>query len=107
MKKNKFMAVAVCLIGVGLFVEVVSLVLFLFKTTKIDVSLPIDPQIFANYGALVGGVVGSLFSLAGVFLLIQNLSEQGQNFLREQIESRFFGLVAIHRENETGISDKK
>jgi len=81
-----------------------ALVIYLTNTTELDSSAPIAPEIFASYGGLIGGVVGTLFSLAGVFLLIQNLKDQGQNFIKQQIENRFFELIKFHRENSSEIS---
>jgi len=63
----------------------------------------------ADYGVLVGGVTGILFSLAGLFLLLQNLNDQAKNFVKSQIESRFVELVRIQRQNssEIAIKDKE
>ncbi len=90
----------------GAIFAIVSLLLFLFKTTKLEAGLPIEPAIFASYGGLVGGVVGTLFSLAGVFLLIQNLNDQEKNFTNQQLQNRFFELIQFHRDNSDGVTIK-
>lgn len=83
-----------------------SLILFVFKTTDLNVNNPISTNIFADFGSLIGGIVGTVFSLAGILLLIQNINLQEQFFLRQQIESRFFELIKIHRENSSEITIK-
>lgn len=87
------------LIVSGIIILIVSTLLFAFKTTAIDFSASLRTDIFSHYGSLVGGLVGSLFSLAGVFLLILNLKGQERDFVKQQIENRFFELLKIHREN--------
>jgi hypothetical protein len=104
MKRSKIFAVFAIIFGA--IVAVGCLLLFLFKTTDLNINAPIEPNILANYGSLVGGVVGVLFSLAGVLLLIQNLENQETAFLKQQIENRFFELVRIARENSKEISIK-
>lgn len=86
------------------------LCLFLFKTTEVNINYPIDTGIFADYGTLIGSIVGSVLSVAGILLLIQNINEQQINFQsqqqeseKKQIESRFFELLKVHRENSQHI----
>lgn len=101
-------SIAIWSIAIGLLFAFISLLIFLFKTTELDVSHNIAPEIFSHYGVLVGGVVGTIFSLAGVLLLIQNLNDQENNFQKQQIENRYFELVHIQRENckEINIKDR-
>jgi hypothetical protein len=56
-------------------------------------------SIKGNVGAFVGGIVGSLFSLSGFFLLYLTFQSQNQAFLRERFENKFFELIKLHREN--------
>ena len=99
---------AYCAIWAGAAIALGSFLLFLFKTTPLDLAQPISALIFAQYGALVGGVVGTLFSLAAVLLLIYNLENQEQNLQEQQIESRFFELLKIHigNSNNMDIGDR-
>lgn len=99
-------SIAIWSIAVGLAFVFLSLLLFLLKTTEIDFNHNIKPEIFSHYGVLVGGVVGTIFSLAGVLLLIQNLNDQERNFQKQQIENRYFELIHIQRENCSEISLK-
>jgi len=95
---------ALILIALGFVVYLIAAYLFLFRATELDLSQQIKPTVFAGFGSFLAGAVGTLFSLAGVLLLIQNLHEQDRNFTRRQIEDRFFNLVRIHRENSDQIS---
>lgn len=104
----------------------VILVLFLFNTTtKLDPKLPIDTHVFADYGAIVGGISVAILTILNIYLLIQTLNDQRSNFkiqqedfrkeqnelrinsAKGQIESRFFELIKIHRENSNEITIKK
>jgi len=50
-------------------------------------------------GDFIGGIVGTIFSLAGFLILILTLSEQTKFVYKERFESKFFDLLKIHREN--------
>jgi hypothetical protein len=58
-------------------------------------------------GDFIGGVVGTIFSLAGFIILIVTLSEQTKASYIEQFESKFFELLKIHRENVAEIEVKR
>ena len=60
-----------------------------------SVLLPETGQI----GDFVGGVVGTIFMLAGFFILVLTLSEQTKFANKERFESKFFDLLKLHREN--------
>lgn len=53
----------------------------------------------ANVGNYLSGVVGTLFTLSGFFLLYLTLQSQKQAFLKERFENKFFELIKLHREN--------
>lgn len=97
------------LIFIGLSIIVISTFLFALHR-EYGASIPIDNELFSHYGGFVGGVVGTLFSLVGVLLLIETLRLQRTHFIqqqeknlisfeKQQIETRFFELVKISREN--------
>lgn len=50
-------------------------------------------------GDFIGGIVGTIFSLAGFLILILTFSEQTKFAYKERFESKFFDLLKIHREN--------
>lgn len=60
---------------------------------------PPDMAVNGQIGDFIGGVVGTFFSLAGVFLLFNTLTAQRQFFKQEIFESRFFEYIKMHREN--------
>ena len=105
---NKYEIYAKRLIYLGIFTLVISSLLFLFKTTKLDLRNNINTDVFGHFGAFIGGLLGAFFSLAGIYLLILNLRSQENYTKKQQIESRFFELLKIHRENtkELTIQEK-
>lgn len=64
-----------------------------FGTNKID--FPTTGQ----FGDFVGGVVGTVFALAGTLLIFLTFNEQTKQNKREAFESAFFEMVHLHREN--------
>lgn len=58
-------------------------------------------------GDFIGGIVGTIFSLAGFMILIVTLSSQTQTTYIEQFENKFFELVRFHRENVSEIIVKR
>ncbi len=64
------------LIWAGIVFVFTTLFLFLLKTTEINSGLTLDTNILDHFGSLIGGIVGVMFSLAGIFLLIQTLRNQ-------------------------------
>jgi len=54
---------------------------------------------FGAFGDFIAGVVGTIFTLAGFFLLYLTLKDQRDNFHRERLESTFFEMIKLHREN--------
>jgi len=64
-----------------------------------DGSGVIDPGLASDYGSLIGGLVGALFSLAGLLLIFANLIAQKKSFDRQQFENKYFELIRYHRDN--------
>lgn len=59
-----------------------------------------------QFGDFVGGVIGTIFSAAGFYFLYITLNEQRkssvkqeESFMRERLETRFFEMLKIHKEN--------
>lgn len=84
----------------------VILVLFLKKTTPLDSDLSIDSSIFADYGTVVGGILAAIFSLISVLLVLQTIDTQAKQNELQNIESRFFEMLKIHRENVQEFQSK-
>jgi hypothetical protein len=58
--------------------------------------------VLTNYGLFgdyIGGFVGTLFSLAGFFLIYLTFQSQRENFNRERLENNFFEMIKFHKEN--------
>lgn len=91
--------VALKTISASIIFALLTLVIFVFKTTELDINLQIENSIFADYGTLVGGILAAIFSLISILLVIQSINEQERQNELQNIESRFFELLKIHREN--------
>ena len=107
--KNQYEKIAKIFIAIGILIIFVSIFLFSFQR-EYSKTLPIDNELFSHFGGFVGGLVGTIFSLVGVLLLIETLRLQRTHFIeqqeknllsfeKQQIETRFFELVKISREN--------
>lgn len=88
-----FWAILLSVLGVAL------MLCFTFNKSFNDGSGVINPSLASNFGSLVGGIVGPIFSLAGIILLIETLRQQNKAFQIQQFEASFFELVRYHREN--------
>ena len=66
---------------------------------QINSTNPILMPETGQVGDFIGGVVGTIFSLAGFFMLLLTLSEQTKFAKTERFESKFFDLLKLHREN--------
>lgn len=86
------------LIMIGSLMIIVFGALFIFNSTGLR-KTSIDTSVFAHFGDIIGGFVGTIFSLVGILLLIQTLRLQGNQFQLQQYENHFFELLKIHREN--------
>lgn len=79
-------------IWVGFAIMLAAIGLFLWNGTY-STSLPIDESKFGNFGSLISGIVGSIWSLAGIFLFYLALQEQrgdfetNKNALTKQVEA--------------------
>lgn len=62
-------------------------------------SAKIDYEAFGSYGDFFGGVIGTLFAIAGVIVVYITYSDQVIFHKKEQIESRFFELLKLHEKN--------
>ena len=59
----------------------------------------IDFTTTGQFGDFVGGVVGTIFALAGTLLIFLSFYEQTSQNKREAFESAFFEMIHLHREN--------
>jgi hypothetical protein len=92
------------LLGVGMVFLISFTFLYLFKTDEISLRLKINTNTFSSYGSFIGGILGPLLSLASIFLVLKTLADQKSAFIKEQIESRFYQMIAMARDNSNSIS---
>lgn len=104
--------IAFFLITIGLLV----IGLFMCIAPFNDWSTEVDPNLFGQYGSFIGGFAGSLFSLAGFFLLYKTLIAQQETLKnqkddsviqkeaidKERFETTFFNLLNVQQ----NITDK-
>jgi hypothetical protein len=64
-------------------------------------SIEIDKT--GQVGDFIGGVAGTIFSLAGFIVLLLTLKSQTKSSYVEQFESKFFELVRLHRDNVSEV----
>ena len=50
-------------------------------------------------GDFIGGVVGTIISAAAFYFLYLTFNEQRKSFEKERLESKFFDLIKLHRDN--------
>ncbi len=97
LQDKKFVAFFLRMISI--ITIITGIAIFIFS----DRSKPLN-----NWGDYVGGIVGTLFSLVGIFLLFLTLWEQRRSFTKERFENRLFELIKLHRSNvdEFNIGDR-
>ncbi len=60
---------------------------------------PIDQDKAADFGAFVGGYIGTFFMLISIVILLWTLSAQKSANQIQQFETKFLDLLKLHREN--------
>jgi hypothetical protein len=95
------------LIGVGTAI----CILFAYSTNADGFTFrgdtKIDFPITGQFGDFVGGVVGTVFALAGTLLIYLSFKEQTTQNIKEGFENTFFELVNIHRDNVNQLTYTK
>lgn len=71
---------SITLIIIGVAILIISILPFTWNDLSIDVTQKANASKIAQYGDFIGGVVGSIFSLAGVILFYVALKEQREDF---------------------------
>ncbi|MCB0538585.1 MAG: putative phage abortive infection protein [Bacteroidetes bacterium] len=56
-------------------------------------------DVTGQVGDFIGGVIGTIISAAGFYFLYLTFNDQRKSFERERLESKFFDLIKLHREN--------
>ena len=63
------------LIILGVIFIIISLIFFLWNNLSFSLTSSIDNEKFSHFGDFIGGIVGSLWALAGVFLFYVALKD--------------------------------
>ena len=79
------------------------IIIFTFNSSFNDGSGILNPDLASKYGSFIGGLVGSIFSLAGILLILENLIVQRRISYSQQFENKLFELIRYHRENVNHI----
>ena len=64
-----------------------------------------DWNVTGGVGDFVGGVVGSLFTLASTLLVVETLNDQRKQYRRERFAQTFYEMLRIHNENTLNLSN--
>jgi hypothetical protein len=83
----------ISLVITGIFLLRISLDGYTFWSSNIE----FDET--GQIGDFIGGVVGTIISAAGFYFLYLTFNEQRISFERERLESKFFDLIKLHRDN--------
>lgn len=70
-------------------------------------TLKTDYQVTGQFGDFVGGVIGTLFALAGTFLIYLTFQEQSKENKRSSFEAIFFEMIRLHRDNVSELRYNK
>ncbi len=63
----------------------------------------IDYAVTGQIGDFIGGIVGTIISIAGFYFLYITFNNQTKSFERERLESKFFNMVNLHRDNVSSL----
>ncbi len=96
---NLTTGVAFGLIMIGLIV----IIYFTFHRSFNDGSGNLNPVLASNFGAFISGVVGPIFSLAGIILIYQTILLQKQSFEQNQFQNHYFALIRTFNDNVRAI----
>lgn len=114
-----FRTVAVILILIGGLTLILALSYFICKSSDTKSGISFDSNVFGDYGSLIGGTVGALWSLAGVLLFYaalglqredlvaqkkefeltrMELAVQNKTLSQQRFENTFFHLIDLHND---------
>jgi uncharacterized membrane protein len=97
--KNKIQLFAWLLVISGCIVSGYFLATTLFDGYWIWSKNKIDFSTTGQFGDFIGGIVGTIFALAGTLFIFLTLYEQVRQNKRGAFESSFFEMLHLHREN--------
>jgi hypothetical protein len=100
-----FYKTGIWLIVTGFLLIVIVTGFFLFKTTDLNQNT-IATDVWGHYGDTIGGLVGTIVAFVGVLMLYETLTQQRNAFAKQLVETRFFELIRLHRDNVNEIRSK-
>lgn len=100
---------SIFLIWAGMLILGIMLILFLFRASIFDLDQEIDQSKFDSFGSIVGGLIGSIWSLASIILFYIALNEQRKatNHQREAIDDQKKALEINIRAFEAQVESLK
>jgi|ERR1017187_566283 hypothetical protein len=90
----RYIAIGLLVLGFAIIVITIS------KFGTVSINLPPDPHKLSDFGAFIGGLVGSIFSLAVALFIYITFVESKQ----VAFESTFFNMLKIHNDLVNDIS---
>src|SRR4051812_38900962 len=105
--KNSLQMLAWCLIIVGGLICIYFILSISVDGYWIWGKSKTDFSITGEIGDFMGGVVGTVFALAGTLLIFLTFDEQTKQNKREAFEAAFFEMVHLHRENVSELKYTK
>jgi hypothetical protein len=94
---------AILFVLVGIFIASYSLIDGFFEYDSSEFNIEANAQV----GDFVGGVVGTLFALAGTAIIYLSFNQQITQNKREAFESAFFEMLHLHSENVSQLNYTK
>lgn len=89
------------LIGLGSIIVAYFIIKACADNYTISFGNKTDYAVTGQFGDFIGGFVGTIFALSGTLLIFLTFREQNKQNKRENLESSFFEMVRLHRENVT------
>ena len=68
----------------GILLLIISIFLFFWKVDGLSLNTPINTEKFNHFGSFIAGIIGTLWSMAGVILFYVALKEQRKDFKTNQ-----------------------
>lgn len=96
---------SIAILSVGVIIEIKFIDILQscgFVLADTEISMPET----GNVGDFIGGVVGTLFSLASIILLLLTLRDQNHQYKRDRLGQTFYEMLHIHNDNVVGMNLK-
>ncbi len=74
--------------------------------SSLSVQLPINPEIWGQFGDFVGGILGTIFSLISVMLVVWTFNTQNKTAETQRFNDLFFELLHLYRSQVHEMSSK-